>query len=106
MTAAVAPVFTRAQADAMLVAINERLEVEHLEAPEARALVNAQRQLLVAIREPRREDPWKKLRRNVKREQRSYEGKGTNKDGRMIAAAISSAYGSVVRMMDKIDAHG
>jgi hypothetical protein len=46
---------------------------------------------------------WKKLRRQVRREQRRYEGKGTNKDDRALATALTTAYGSVLRMMDRLD---
>lgn len=49
------------------------------------------------------EAAWKRLRAQVKREQRSYEGKGTNKEDRTTAAALASAYGSVLRMMDRLD---
>lgn len=49
-------------------------------------------------------DAWMKLRRQVRREQRRYEGRGTNQEGRVVAASLSAAYGGVLRMMDKIEA--
>jgi hypothetical protein len=51
---------------------------------------------------------WRKLRRKVRAEQRRYQPTGDgsdlklSKDDRVIAAAMESAYGSVLRMMDAL----
>jgi len=49
---------------------------------------------------------WKKLRRQVKRELNRWEPiqeGGSNREKRQIAVAMTSAYGSVLRMMDKLE---
>lgn len=48
-------------------------------------------------------EDWRKLRRQVRREQRKWEDTKLNKPGRVVAAGMFSAYGSVLRMMDRIE---
>ncbi len=47
---------------------------------------------------------WKKLRRKVRAQHKAYDGAGTSKDSRALAAALTAAYGSVLRMMDTLEA--
>ena len=47
---------------------------------------------------------WKKLRKQVERERKSYaDANGRSKDAKAVFAALEGAYGSVLRMMDKIE---
>lgn len=47
---------------------------------------------------------WTKLRRQVRREQKEWEGTKLNKEGRTVAAGMVAAYGGVLRMMDRLEA--
>ena len=46
---------------------------------------------------------WKKLRTQIKREQRRWDGKGTNRESRTVAAGMTAAYAGVLRMMDRLE---
>jgi hypothetical protein len=48
------------------------------------------------------EAAWRELRAWVESERSDWDGKGRSKDAKVVSAAMTAAYGSVVRAMDAI----
>lgn len=50
---------------------------------------------------------WKKLRQQIERERKRFapiQDSGSNKEKRLLAVTLTSAYAGVLRMMDRIEA--